>query len=170
MTTQFEFEDNPDIHQMSAEEKADYLKGYTSGRDPKTGQFREGHSGNPKGRPRARTNLSSCLNKSFSQRTTAKVNGKMVSTTYLQLACDMVVQSSLAERDVKTIMKLLKDFGQTINLSEELPLPKIKPLKKDPSVEMIREAILKSFDEDYGINTDGDNDGNDVNDDTLIDE
>jgi len=157
MSNPFEFEDSQDISQMNAEEKVDHLKAMISGRDLKNGRFLKGHSGNIKGRPRTRTTLSGCLNKSFSRKATAKIDGKTIITTNLQLACDMVVQSSLASGDLKTIMKLLKDFSSTINLSDELPPPKVKPLKKDPSVEMIKKAIFNSLDEECGIKyNDGD--------------
>lgn len=158
MTNQFDFENDPEFKKMSEKEKLDFLKAHASGRDPKTGRYLKDHSGNYGGRPKARTTLNACLNKSFSKKVKVKIDGKMVTTTNLQLTCDMMVQKALAEGDVKTLMRLLKHFGPAVDLSEEFPSPKIRPLKEDPSVEMIKNAIFKRFDEEFGVNTDDDND------------
>lgn len=158
MTNHFDFENDPDYKKLDIRDRLAILKTYITGRDSKTGRFVKGRSGNTKGRPRVRTTLSACLNKSFSQKATIEIDGKTVVTTNLQLACDMILQTSLAERDIKTLIQLLKTFGSAVNLSEEFPPPKVRPPKEDPSVEMIREAILHSLDKEFGVNTDDDND------------
>lgn len=157
MSTPFEFEDNQDTSQMNAEEKADYLKALISGRDSQNGRFLKGSSGNPKGRPRARTTVDDCFSLVFSQKTTITADGKPVRMTLLQAICYKIVISALADDDIKMLMQILKIFGSKIDISNELPSPKAKPLKEDPTVEMIKKAILVQTDKESGINGDYDN-------------
>lgn len=107
MSDDFEFQDEINFEQMDSKKKLNYFKIHSTGRDPKTGKFLKGHSGNAKGRPRRKTTLDACLNKSFARSVTVRIDGKLVMTTNLQLACDLAVQDSIARKDVKTIIQLL---------------------------------------------------------------
>lgn len=147
-------DENLEISQMDSAQKRDLLKALTTGRDPKSGKFLPRHSGNPKGRPRCATTLDNCLNISFSRKATVKIEGKMVSMTNLQLACDMIIQDTLSKRDIKGLIQLLNAFGSKIDISSELPTSKIGSGKKDPyydeSVEKIKKAIYNELDKRNG--------------------
>lgn len=143
-------EEELDFDKMDSKQKWDYLKVQAHGRDAKTGKFLKGHSGNKKGRPRQKTTLEACLAKSFARKAMIKIDGKMVSTTNLQLACDLIVQDSIAKKDSKTIIQLFKAFGSKIDITDELPPPKVKTKQNDPyydeSVEKIKRAIYQRLD------------------------
>lgn len=152
MNTEPEFENNLDISEMDTKEKLDLLKGQISGRDPKTGRFCEGHSGNPKGRPRMRTNAADCLSVVLSQKTTMIIDGKHVPMTLLQAYYYKLVKIVVDSNDPKILMQAHRTFGINIDISKELPPPKIKPLKEDPSFEMIKKALFDQIDEECGNN------------------
>lgn len=158
MTNQFDFENDLNISQMDSEQKLDYLRAITSSRDPKSGKFLKGHSGNMKGRPPAARTLDECFNKVFAQKTTIILNAKAQDVTMLHAAVYKLMATALANDDVKMLLKILKVFGPRINLSGEMSPPKIKPLKEDKTVEMIRKAILHSLDKEFGVDTNDDND------------
>lgn len=151
MSNRSEFQDNPDINQMNSQERLDYLKALTSSRDPKTGRFPKGHSGNYKGRPRTRTTVNDCLSLVFSKKTTMQIDGKTVTIPLIQAICYKIVISALADNDTKTLIYILKTFGSNIDISKEYPAPKIKPIKEDPSVAIIKKAIYDRLDKERDL-------------------
>lgn len=152
MTQISNFDENMNINNMDPAQKQKYLKALTTGRDPKTGRFLKEHSGNLKGRPREKTNMSECLNKVFALRTSISINGKKVKTTMLQAYCYKLMASTLASDDIKLLVQTLKIFGPMINLYEELPKPKTVSYEDDPSVKEIKKAIYKRLDDERDQN------------------
>lgn len=152
MSNNPEFKDNQDISQMSSQQSLDYIKALTSGRDPKSGKFTKGRSGNPKGRPRARTTLNDCFSLVFSKKTDIIIDGKSTTLTLMQATCYKIIISALADNDTKMLVQILKTFGSNIDISKEFPAPKIKPLKEDPTVNIIKKAIFARLDKENGIN------------------
>ena len=151
MSNHPEFKDNPDISQMNSQQKLDYIRNLTSSRDPKSGRFPKGHSGNYKGRPRARTTVDDCFSLVFSKKTTTIVDGKPTSLTLMQAMCYKIIISALADNDTKMLVYILKTFGANIDISKEFPAPKIKPVKEDPTVDIIKKAIYDRLDKEYGV-------------------
>lgn len=143
-------ENVPGEDTKATEDRLEYIKSLKSNRDPKTGRFKKGHSGNYKGRPSQRTTWAACLNKTLAEKTTVNIGGKMQSMSNMQLACDVIFKGALARKDSKILMQLFKMWGSDIDLSNEFPPPKKKPVKKNPwydeSVEQIKKAIYTRLD------------------------
>lgn len=150
MSKDFVFDDSPEDSQSKKLEALDFIRFLGSKRDLKTGRFKKGHSGNSKGRPRARTTWTACLNKTLAEKTTVNIGGKRQSMSNMQLACDMIFKDALTRKDSKLLMQFFKFWGSYIDLSGELPSPKSRPKQKDPyydeNVEKIKRAILGKLD------------------------
>lgn len=164
MKTALDFENDPEYNKLDVRERLAILKAHVTGRDSKTGRYLKGHSGNYGGRPKARTNTKDCLSLVLSQKTIATINGKQVRTTLLQAFYYKLAMSALKSDDPKLLMMAYKCFFSNVDISKDMPDPKIKPLKRDPSVDMIIKDIFGQTDKEFGVNTNNDNDSN------LIDE
>jgi hypothetical protein len=91
------------------------------GRPPKHTQFRKGHSGNPKGRPKESKNISALTRKMFQEKVAVKSNGRTQTMTKLEAAFAQLINKA-ANGD-------LKAFKEVIRLSEKLqeqePFPNV---------------------------------------------
>lgn len=97
----------------------DYPVGY--GRPPKKNQFRPGHSGNPRGRPRGSKNAATVLNQVLAEKVTVNENGRRRRVTKLEAAFKQVVNRAAAGE--VTASRLLIQILPMLNgiLDEALP-------------------------------------------------
>jgi Family of unknown function (DUF5681) len=71
-------------------------KGNKGARDPKSGKFRPGHSGNQKGRPRKSKTVDDTVAKAFDERVTITENGKRRKINKLAAAAKQIANRSAA--------------------------------------------------------------------------
>ena len=76
------------------------------GKPPKEHQFKKGKSGNPKGRPKAKTNLRDIVDQVFFTGQLRKINGKKVNITGFEASC-LKLQERAFKGDLAAIRLLL---------------------------------------------------------------
>lgn len=83
-------------------------------RPPKSGQFKKGQSGNPKGRPKGSNNLLTLLEEELSQPIVVNENGKKKTITRMQAIAKRLVADALqGERKAQmTLIEILRRTGQ----------------------------------------------------------
>lgn len=86
----------------------DYDVGY--GKPPKTGQFKPGQSGNPKGRPKGRKSLETTLEDVFRKKVTIREGGKTRKISLLEAMVRRVLNDSV-KGDGKATDQALKLFS-----------------------------------------------------------
>jgi Family of unknown function (DUF5681) len=89
---------------MGQKRNGDYEVGF--GRPPKDTQFRKGHSGNPKGRPRGSRNASTLLDEALKERVIVSENGRRRSVTKLEAILKQLVNRA-AQGDHRATQLLL---------------------------------------------------------------
>jgi hypothetical protein len=94
-----------------------YEVGY--GRPPKSNQFRSGSSGNPKGRPRGKKNLSAILKELGQEKVQVKSDGRERMMTRIEVAIRQL-HNKAASGDLRAINLLL---GASRMFAEEEQLP-----------------------------------------------
>lgn len=98
----FQEYNEPDEFDSQEEE---YTVGY--GRPPKHTQFKKGHSGNPKGKPKASKNPTEALAKELSKTIPIKVNGKIKNVKTMELIAKKAIQMAL-KGNISILKKLLE--------------------------------------------------------------
>jgi hypothetical protein len=90
---------------MSSDDGADYEVGY--GKPPRDTRFKKGQSGNPKGRPSGKKNLSTVLDDALAEPVVAVVgNGRSKMITKLEAAITQLVNQA-ASGNLKATQQLL---------------------------------------------------------------
>jgi len=105
------------------------------GKPPKHTQFRKGHSGNPKGRPKGSQNVSALIRKMFHEKVAVKSNGRTQTMTKLEAAFVQLINKA-ASGDLKALKEVIR---LSEKLQEQEPFfnaPTItvnfvKPIKRD---------------------------------------
>lgn len=137
----------PDDDFEDEEDEYEYKCGYK--KPPKHTQFKKGHSGNPKGRPKTSKNPAEALAKELSSPIQIKMNGKIKNIKAMDLIYKKAVQMAL-QGNISLLKKLLESpiidpylFKDAINKyncpptnTPKTPTPEMKIL-----VNMAREAI-----------------------------
>ncbi|MEM6683799.1 MAG: DUF5681 domain-containing protein [Pseudomonadota bacterium] len=99
---------------MSDDKKDDYQVGY--GKPPKHSQFKKGHSGNPKGRPKGTQNFATDLREELRERITLKENGQIKSVTkqrgMIKSAVNNGIQGNAGA--ARLVMEWVKDFVEEV--------------------------------------------------------
>ncbi len=90
-----------------SDDNPDYDVGYR--RPPKSGQFKKGHSGNPKGRPRASKNVGTMLEEVFFRKITITENGSKRDVTMLEAILRQLANGAVKGelRSMDRVLKLI---------------------------------------------------------------
>jgi replication-associated recombination protein RarA len=83
----------------NAEEKIGYCN------PPQRTQFKKGHSGNPKGRPKGKRNLATVLEKTLHEKVIINENGRRKTITKLEAAVKQLVNKA-ASGDLRALQQL----------------------------------------------------------------
>jgi hypothetical protein len=89
---------------MTKDKTPDHAVGY--GKPPKSGQFKKGQSGNPRGRPKGSLDYKSYVKKMLSTRVTVTEDGKRKRVSSLQATLMRLCEKSL-KGDMRAIEKVL---------------------------------------------------------------
>ena len=92
-----------------------YKTGYR--RPPKSGRFKKGVSGNPKGRPKGSSNFLTLLDQELAQPIVVNENGKKKTITRMQAMVKRIVASAM-QGDHKPLLLLVEILRRTGQLEE----------------------------------------------------
>lgn len=89
-----------------------YQIGYR--RPPKSGRFKKGKSGNPKGRPKGSANFLAVLERELNQPVVVNENGKKTKVTRLQAMVKRMVTGALQgdQKSMLTLVAILRSTGR----------------------------------------------------------
>ena len=93
--------------------------GYRS--PPRRSQFKPGHSGNPKGRPRGSRNASTLLDEALKERVTVSENGRRRKVSKLEVILTQLVNTA-AKGDHRAI-RLLLEWIERLELTDKSGKP-----------------------------------------------
>jgi len=122
---------------MSDDRDKTYDVGF--GKPPKQNQFREGISGNPKGRPKGRRNLATILERVLQEKILINENGVRKTITKFEAALKQLVNRA-ASGDLAAMRQLAALAGAA---EEQTVSPPTKQLTDRD--EKIMESVLKRF-------------------------
>ncbi len=90
---------------MSTNEDREYEVGY--GRPPKSGQFKKGKSGNPKGRPKGAKGVRASLKRELETKITVREGGRQLRISKAEAMARQFTNSAL-KGDMKALLVILK--------------------------------------------------------------
>jgi len=107
------------------------------GKPPKSGQFKKGHSGNRKGRPKGARGLKTDLKAELAERVSITENGKTRKLTKQQLLVKRLATSAL-KGDMRAISKLVDLVASMFGVEDE-------PIKGVALLSISDEAVLAAY-------------------------
>lgn len=104
---------------MSDQEDHEYPVGY--GKPPKSGQFKKGQSGNPKGRPKGSLDYTTYVQQMLSAQVTVTESGKRKRVSSLQAALMRLAEKSLKGdmRAIEKVLSLATDMADELEARRE---------------------------------------------------
>jgi len=96
-------------------DESEYEVGY--GRPPKSGRFKKGQSGNPKGRPKGRKALNTIIDDVFRKKMTIRVDGKTKKVSQFEALCRRIFKDGL-KGDGKATDQAIKLIGLIASLND----------------------------------------------------
>ena len=117
-----------------SDDDPDYEVGY--GRPPKSGQFKKGQSGNPKGRPRNAKGVRASMKRELDRKMTIRVEGNDVQVSKAE-ALGMQIANKALKGDPKAIVEVLKLDAELFGLAETSPPAEPQALQSD-DLEILR--------------------------------
>ena len=124
---------------MSDDHDNTYEVGF--GKPPKEGQFREGTSGNPRGRPKGKRNLATILERVLQEKIVINENGVRKTITKIEAAVKQLVNRA-ASGDLAAMRQLAALAGAA---EEQTVSPSTKVLTDDD--QKIMAGVLKRFED-----------------------
>ena len=113
----------------------DYDVGY--GKPPKSGQFKKGQTGNPRGRKKGARGLKTDLKAELSEKITLTENGKSVKISKKRLMIKQLVAKAL-KGDIRALSKLIDLNISVLGIEDEA-------IKGPASLSMNDQAILDDY-------------------------
>jgi Family of unknown function (DUF5681) len=89
---------------------------------PQRTQFKKGHSGNPKGRPKGKRNLATVLEKTLHEKVVINENGRRKTITKLEAAVKQLVNKA-ASGDLRALHQLAALAAPRMSALLRQPLP-----------------------------------------------
>ena len=120
------------------------------GKPPKQSQFRKGHSGNPKGRPKGKRNLATVLERTLQEKVVINENGVRRTVTKLEAAAKQLVNQA-ASGDLVALRQLAALAGSA---GDPQVAPPTKQLADDDR--KVMEGVLKRWEGSVKGEDDGD--------------
>ncbi|RJF88614.1 hypothetical protein D3874_17760 [Oleomonas cavernae] len=98
-----------------------YEVGYR--KPPKDTRFKKGQSGNPKGRPRGRTDIAAILEKVLQEAVMIKQNGQVRHVRLIEAYTRQFILKSMdgSPREMAELLKFLKDYAPNLLVASDLP-------------------------------------------------
>jgi len=126
---------------MPDSEKTEYEIGY--GKPPKSGQFRKGQSGNPKGRPKGVPNLNRIIQQLLSEQVTITEGGKKKRVSTL-VATLMRLKEKALKGDMRAIERVLVLAGDMAAELESSQAARSYSSADADIMERYRQDVLKA--------------------------
>lgn len=121
---------------------ADYDLGYM--KPPKSGQFKPGQSGNPKGRPSGNKNIYKLLDDIVNEKIQMTKNGKPVKISKKQ-AMLLQATNKAVQGDLKALQTLLPVMAEADNKNEELA--KAATAIRQDDIEILKQYLKENNNE-----------------------
>lgn len=141
---------------MTKEDKK-YEVGY--GKPPKSGQFKEGQSGNSKGRPKGRKSMRTIVNEVMSCKVALKKNGRTCSVSYMEAFVQQLAAKGLTgtTRDQIALLKAMNDYAPELlrelepirDITVQYVLPEGKTMEDYDSSDDVVDASDDDEDDDW---------------------
>jgi replication-associated recombination protein RarA len=122
---------------------------------PQSTQFKKGHSGNPKGRPKGKRNLASVLEKTLHEKVIINENGRRKTITKLEAAVKQLVNKA-ASGDLRALHHLTALARSADERSPESNTPTSVMAEVDQKV---LQSVFSRFDKSGNGGGDAESDG-----------
>lgn len=119
------------------------------GRPPRSGQFRKGQSGNPKGRPKATKNVSTMLEEVFFRKIQITENGRRREVTMVEAILRQLVNGAV-KGEMRHIDRVLKLLPYVQEARDAILAAESRGTEADPAADF---AVLEALAEIFGTDS-----------------